>query len=372
MKNQYSQEKKIFLFLFLCLINSLIFAQDCKDILQRAEVAYKKGHLNDVKEILNQECIDVLPSNEDKEKAYYLVTLSNLYLKDVEAAKESMLKILHQNPEYICDPISPVAFQKFYNSFKTTPFIVLGAKAGGNFSQIKSEKVYSLDDSKTAQEGTYTSSVGLNIQVFVKLPIYKRIELRLEAGFKQINYSFKNRQFGYSTIKFTEKQSVIEIPIIVKYNFGNNYNFKRRSKNILQSLNPYVVGGISTTYLLASKGNIFREDKLLTNGLSTLTSPDYNLKSMRNTFAVYGVGGIGIEFKKNRSIFTLECRYNYGFTPIIKSSARYDNQDMLLSYGYIDSDIKFRNIMITAGYAIPLYRPKQIRQFFADEITDKK
>ncbi|TAG45325.1 MAG: hypothetical protein EAZ31_01480, partial [Cytophagia bacterium] len=66
------QVKKILIILFFSLINFAIFAQDCKDIVQRAEVAYKKGHFNDVKEILVEECIKVLPLDTEKEQAYYL------------------------------------------------------------------------------------------------------------------------------------------------------------------------------------------------------------------------------------------------------------------------------------------------------------
>ncbi|TAG93063.1 MAG: PorT family protein, partial [Bacteroidetes bacterium] len=354
MKNQRNKItflKKIFLFLFFCFVNSIIFAQDCKDIVQRAEIAYKKGHLNDVKEILTDECINVLPLKEEKERAYYLLVLSNLYLKDLEAAKVMMLKILHQNPEYVCDPTSPVAFQKFYNSFKSTPFIILGAKIGGNFSQIQSTKIYSLDDFKTSQNGTFQSLPGINMQASAMIPIYKKFELVLEVGFKQYNYSFKNRQFDYSSILFKERQNLIEMPVLAKYNFGNNYNFKIRYKNFWQSLNPYVIAGVSATYLLSSKSTIQREDKLVNSSIS-INSPEFNTKSMRNAFSFYAVGGVGLDYKKGRAIFSIEGRYHYGFSPIIKSNARYDNQEMLLTYGYVDSDIKFRNLMVTIGYAI--------------------
>lgn len=366
------QVKKILIILFFSLINFAIFAQDCKDIVQRAEVAYKKGHFNDVKEILVEECIKVLPLDTEKEQAYYLLTLSNLYLKDTDEAKKSMLNILNQNPEYICLPESPVIFQKFYNSFKITPFVVFGGRIGFNSSQITSTKLYSLDNIDNAKNGSYQSKVGLNIQAMLAIQLYKKIDLLAEIGFKQFNYLYKNTQFKYSKIEFTEKQSLLELPILLKYNFGNNYNFKRRRKNFWQHFNPYVIGGFSATYLLSSKGTIKREDKFVDNTTITLNSPEFNITAMRNAFAFYAIGGIGLDYKKYRGIFSLECRYSYGLSPIIKPATRYTNTEMALGYGYLDNDINFGNLTIMAGYSIPLYRPRQIKEFFADEINIKK
>lgn len=355
----------LFLWVLGCLSHTLQ-AQDCKDALRRAIEMYEKGHLNEVRTILSDGCIKTLDTKE-KEEAYYLLAVASLYMKDLDSAKASVLTILNGNPEYVCRMKTPLGFQKFYETFKTNPIVIFGGRVGANASAIKSIKSYSLDDATVGQQGSYQHDFGFQLSGTLTLPINKRIDLIGELGFKRFTYQFKNTLFGFSEIRIQEKQSMIELPVMVRFNFANHYIFHEH-RSFLNKMNPYVIAGASLTYLITSNALAFRKDNLNTErGFET--NKQINMTNMRQKIGYYAIGGLGIEYKQGRGIWSLEGRYNYGFAPVVKAKNRYINSDLLFSYGYVDSDMKLRNLSFSVGYAYPIYRPKQQRSFYIEDLS---
>ena len=179
-----------------------IKAQDCKDIIKKADQAYQEGHLNEVKTILSDECIKALSKKEEKQQAYYILTLVHLYLNEKDEAKVSMLNLLAIDPEYVFEPSTPLEFQKFYDTFKVRAKIVLGLKVGLNFSEVNSLKAFSLDNTQNNDNGSYKSLFGYQFQGLVIVPLSRRFEIMTEIGFKNYGYQFSKQNFGYSNLKF--------------------------------------------------------------------------------------------------------------------------------------------------------------------------
>lgn len=353
---------------YLSIFGNAIIAQDCRDILKRAEELYGKGHLDEVRTILSEECIKILSEKREKEEAYYMLALSNLYMKSIDSAKTAVMTLLRANPEYVCKRKSPIVFQKFYETFRTTPLMILGIKAGLNSSQIHAVKTYSLDQASTSQQATYKNILGFQFNGMLSLPITKRIDIMSEFGFKYFVYEFQATQFEYSRLRFREKQSFLELPIMVKFNFGDNYTFKEEKK-ILETINPYILAGVSGTLLLGSSASVFRKDETQTQTEAGFNgNTQVSMGSMRQKIGYYFTAGAGISYKQGRGVWSIEARYNYGFADAIKSKTRYSNQTLLFGYGYVDSDIKFRNLAVSVGYAYPIYRPKQKRNFYIEDI----
>jgi hypothetical protein len=361
------------LILLVFLIHKPLQAQndnqkDCKDILRRAIEKYDKGHLNEVRTVLDEECIKFLSDPREKEEAYYLLAVANLYMKSVDSARNNLLVMLKTNPEYVCKRKSPVGFQKFYETFRTNPILIFGGKIGLNSSQIHSIRSYSLDDGVVGQAGKYNNKFGLHISGSLTIPIYKRWDIIGELGLKNFRYTFTNKVFGFSDISFQERQTWIELPILARFNFGNHYAFFE-GKSFIKYLNPYLMLGGTATYLLGSNAFVSRNDNTGAERGLLVENPNINMSNMRQKFGYYAIGGGGVEYKKGRAIWSVECRYLYGFADVVKAKNRYNNQELLFSYGYVDSDIKFRNLSISVGYAYPIYKPKQQRNFYIEDLS---
>ncbi len=357
--------KLILVLLSLFFVHSLP-AQDCRDVLRRAVELYEKGHLNEVREVLADACIQVLPTEKDKEEAYYLLAVANLYMKNLDSAKVALLTILRKNPEYVCKQKSPLGFQKYYETFKTTPAFIIGGSIGLNTSEIKSIKAYTLDQANVGKEGTYKKVFGFQAHGTAMLPLTPRIYLVGEFGFKHFAYEFENTQFGYSKVRFRERQNWLELPAMIRYNFGNPYVFKD-NKKFIEKLNPYIVVGASGTFLLGSTALAFRQDDAKSDRALDLTS-QVNMNAMRHTWGYYAIVGGGMEYKNGRAIWSLACKYTIGLADVVKSKTRYDNQNLLFSYGYIDSDIKFRNLTFSLGLTYPIYNPRQHKKFHIEDL----
>ncbi len=344
-------------------------AQECKDAIRRATELYEKGHLNDVRSVLTDECIQIMSDIRERQDAYYLLAVASLYIKDLDSAKKSLLIILNENPEYVCKRTTPIGFQKFYETFRTKPVLILGGKAGLNSAQIKSIRSYSLDDQTVGQQASYKSAYGFQISGVLMVPIWKNIDAIGELGFRQFNYEYKNKLFGFSDIRFKETQNWIELPLSLRFNLSNHYRFLEE-KSFLNRLNPYFLAGISTTFLLGSQGTAFRSDKINTEkGFET--NKQVSVTNMRQKIGVYAIGGAGLEYKKGRMIWSIEARYLHGFAQTVKTKNRYINSDLLFSYGYVDSDIKLRNLSVSVGVAYPIYSPKQQRDFYIKDLSIK-
>jgi hypothetical protein len=127
---------------FIVLISFNLLVAQSDNCITRAQQAYTEGHLQEVKSILN-ECLAGLGRKEEKLQALYYITLANLYLNEKEAAKESLIQLLRTDPEYTFES-APVEFKNFHAEFKVKPYLIMGLRAGGNFSQVRPLKTFSV------------------------------------------------------------------------------------------------------------------------------------------------------------------------------------------------------------------------------------
>lgn len=353
----------IFLFLNAIFIKKVCANIDinCEESLKKAEQAYNDGRLADIKNILTEDCIKDF-NQDDKIQAYYIQVLSSLYLNEKEDATKSMLFLLKSNPEYVCTPTTPIEFVKFYETFKVRPVYVLGFQVGGNISRIEGLKSYSLDNNNL-NKGNFAGRFSYQVGLQLAIPIAKKLEFYTEINYKSVSYQFNNQLFDYITQKFIETQAIIEVPLMLKYNFFNNYNFQKDRKKFINRLSPYIMLGVTGSYLLSSNAIVTRTDVPQGEGSTpiALESPSTSMSAIRNPYNYYASAGFGVDYKKGRALISLGVRYNHSFLPTVNNEKRYNNQELLFKYAYIDNDIQWHNISFSVGYAYPFYkaRPKK-------------
>ncbi len=331
---------------------------NCDEALKKAEQAYNDGRLSEIKNILTDNCIEEFNA-EDKIQAHYIQILASLYLNEKEDATKSMLALLAINPEYTCTPTTPIEFVKFYETFKVRPTLIVGFTTGGNMSQVNGLKSYSLDNN-IINKGDFSGKFGYQIGLQIAIPIAKKLEFYTEINFKSVSYQFNNKLFEYITQKFVETQSLIEMPLLLKYNFVDNYNFQKDRKHFINRLSPYVMLGVTGAYLLSSNAIVTRIDAPAGEGGTpiSLESPSTSLNNMRYKYNYYATLGLGLDYKRGRSTLSFGARYNYSFAPVVDNLNRYSNQELIFKYAYIDNDIQWNNISFSIGYAYPFYKAR--------------
>ncbi|HAS46035.1 MAG TPA: hypothetical protein DCS93_36470 [Microscillaceae bacterium] len=335
--------------------------KDCAKTLEEAKAAYEEGRINDVPNILN-DCMDVFEDNKvrkgnfdrnQKIEAYRLLSLTYLYLNEEDNAEKTLLKLLKLEPEYRLKNNEPSEFKNLYGNFRVRPVLAFGGKGGGNIMRFNVSKTFSTNNPQSSTE-TYTSGVGFQIGGAVELPLNKKLGLFLETYFSGRNYTLNNELFGYASTNYEETQSWIEIPLGVRYNLGDKYNFSGHLK-------PYVFAGVSTGLLLNASTVVIRRDRVSSEELREVTGTAIPVTNLRNSLNISALFGAGVELKQGRGYLVLDVRYYMGLMNAVNAQQRYSINELIFKYGHIDNDFKINNIAISVGYMYPIYKPKKIR-----------
>src|SRR6478609_4846295 len=207
----------IFLFSF-----QLTWAQktDCLQVLSQAEDEFNAGHFYGLSSLL-QECLDGNGfTNEQKVRAYTLLTQAYLLTDDPIAAEDSYLRLLNADPEYVADEIKdPVDVYYLSKKFTATPrFTPTLFRAGGNVSFIRT--IHQINTNSTLDSSKYKQRIKLGFQVGTGIDwnINDNISIGAELNFSQRSFE----TLGTGILKddeqmATEKQYWFDIPLYFKY-----------------------------------------------------------------------------------------------------------------------------------------------------------
>lgn len=341
------QSKLLFL-IFLIFFSSLVVGQDnCSEVLTKAQDTYKEGRINEVAELL-EPCLANGLNKQEKIEAYRLLTLTYLYFNEKEKAEGAMTELLHNDPEYKLRHVDPTEFVNLYNSFRTTPIVLIGAKGGVNYTDVDVHKNFSLDDSSVPR-GKYKSNVGIQASLFAHFPISKKASVLAELLYVASSYTYTDKMFNYASLEFPEKQTHIGIPLLFNYNFGKSTKWV-----------PYANIGASVSYLVQSKVTPVRVDATEGNNQREVTEGSISISSLRKSINYNLVIGGGLKVKDilGRGYIVLDVRYAHGLNNVVKAKERYSNNTLVYKYFYIDNDFKLNSFQYSLGYLYPLYKPK--------------
>jgi hypothetical protein len=319
---------------------------NCSEVLIKAQDTYKEGRINEIADML-QPCLETGLSKQEKIEAYRLLTLTYLYFNEKEKAQNALTLLLKNDPEYKIRQIDPTEFVNLFNSFRTTPVILIGAKLGVNYSDINVTKYFSLDQSDIAR-GKYKSDLGIQGSLFTQIPLSKRLSILTELQYTSKGYTYTDKLFGYASLTLSEKQTYLEVPVLVNYNFG---------KGILV---PYVNLGGSFAYMFKSTVVPVRVDETGDNNQREIKEGEISVNSLRKKLNYNLMAGAGLKIKDvlGRGYLFFDLRYSMGLNNIVNPDKRYSNDDLVYKYLYVDNNIKINSFQYSIGYSYPLYKPK--------------
>jgi hypothetical protein len=225
-------KKKYTWILFVAFIgyNQSLHAQfDCAQTLTNAEQAYYTGRFGDVKEILAN-CMTSGFNNSQKEEAYRLLVLSNIFSRNLEQADSVAIQLLHLNPQYTAHPNDPPEMKKLLSTFNTNPVYGISLQAGVYYPMFHVQEVYNVRN--IGGKVSYTGHPGFTFGL--GLPYYFK-----RNWLMQLNYDLQ--QFGLT---------VSDVNVAVRTTFDER---QLRSQLTLQVGYIYKTGRLSWQ-LLAGVG----------------------------------------------------------------------------------------------------------------------
>ena len=336
-------------------------AQDqCAIALSEAEDKYDQGRLYEVPEII-QLCINEGFTDEEKVRAYRLLTLTYLFLNYPVKADEAYLELLKLSPDFKTnDELDPKEIINLHDKYTTKPIYYLTMKSGINFSHANVLLDYSISQSLNNSD-KYASVVGFHVGFGAEMVVYQNLHLAGEFFISRNNIHLTDTHWDFYTTNMDMIHSEVELPIMLKYNFFNG------------KVNPFASAGISPSFLVRSTvQNIEGVYKL--EGFDGEPDEEIPVKSqdkivttkMKNRFNYSFLLGGGINYKIGLRYLVLEARYSIGMLNVtdVKNRWREDipeGRDLKFPAGHVDDDFKLNNLSIFVGVVWPLYKPRKIK-----------
>ena len=333
-----------------------LFAQDqCAIALNEAEDKYEQGRLYEVPDLIRS-CLKDGFSQEEKIRAYRLLTLSYLFLDYYEEADTAYLNLLKLSPEYSTnDELDPMEIINHHQKFTTEPiyYLTIG-KLGLNFSQANVLLDYSLSQSFNNSE-KYSTVLGFHAGFGAEMVIYENLHLSGEFFLSRKSLRLTDSHWDFYKTNLDINHTEIELPLMLKYNILKG--------NVI----PFASAGISPSLLVESNiQNIEGVYKSADEEFPLQTLPEINTAKFKNHFNYSLLLGGGINYKVGLNYLVFEARYSIGMLNVSDTKNRW-REDFMEAYnlkfpsGYVDDDFKINNLSILVGFVKPIYKPRKIK-----------
>ncbi|HPM32632.1 MAG TPA: outer membrane beta-barrel protein [Chryseolinea sp.] len=371
-----------FVFFYVSIIGAV--AQEANEVtLNMAVEEFNTGHFTGVPELLSP-YLNTKQSREWRQRAYLLLTQTYLLLEDPIAAKNSYLKVLEANPEYVPNPaLDPTDLVYFGSKFTTAPVFSIFTYGGANTSQvrvIRNNSAVTSDLDKDPIKIKYAQRVGYQFGLGAEWHYDENLSLNAELNY--IHTAFKkttSKAFKQDVVEVIDRQNWLRLPISIKF---SDHVGKYR---------PYGYIGLSLDYLVNDNGafTTINNDSLKSDSApinsQRVESSKQNFTPRRYRFNnSFFVGG-GLKYKVGFNYVFVDVRYSLGMRNIVSKEDfyyRYDNGSMTsdefletgnstFDFGHVDDFFRMNNIVLSIGFVHPLYKPRELKHGKSKSILKK-
>lgn len=355
------QIKKILTAVLILGYSITAFAQssvsECEQTLARATDEFNAGHFYGLPSILKP-CIEGSFTNEQRVRAYLLLTQAYLIIDDPIAAEDSYLKLLRANPEYIATPEKdPIDVVYLSQKFTTTPIFTPHLRIGANTSFVRTIYEINTESDNATVGAKQARALGLQLGGGIDWNINDNISLCADVLFS--SKSFKTNKSGiaiHDSQSALEKQRWFDIPVYLKYSDSQG------------KVRPYGYVGYGTNLLLRSTVSL-NYTNFDSQENSVITDPaDEKITYKRNRLNHSLVFGGGVRYKVGKDFIFADVRYMSGLSNLTNEETNYYGDgtfDLAIDATrtrWISDYFRLDNLAISVGFVKPLYDPRKIKR----------
>ncbi len=346
------------------IFNGQLWAQkeNCEETLNLAAAEFDAGRFVGLPSILG-ECLKNGFSQEQKVRAYLLLTQAYLILDDPASAENSYLQLLKADPEYIANPTrDPIDVYYLSKKFTSTPIFTPHLMGGMNTSLPRD--IYNINTGSVPNSISSKKVFKLGYQIGVGIDLNLSSNWSLCSGILYSAKSFKNvldqQNYRYE-LSITEKESWFDIPLYLKYQVDSGkirpFGYAGLAMNLLVNTNLTLSGTHQVDYMAASGAN--PENLGHPQPYQGPVNPINYKRNFLNRSLVFGGG---VKYKWGKDFIYVDLRYMAGMTNLAKNSYTTSNgqfDPLLAQYGYSSNFFRLDNLSISFGYVRPLYNPRK-------------
>ena len=346
----------LFILYFTLFLSSPILAQDkdCEQILIEADDEFNAGRFYGIPSLLKS-CLERGFTNEQKVRAYLILTQAYLILDDPKAADDSYLKLLRADPEYVANPArDPIDVYYLSKKFTSTPVFTPHLRIGLNTSRPR--HIQEITTSGTPLDRREIFKVGFQFGVGFDWNLNNHWSLGAEGNFAY--KAFKRETKGYSKNdiqEMEEKHTGFDIPLYIKYSDDSG------------KVRPFGYAGFAIGILTSSNVSLQFDNNTPSNseiGIQQTPRVSDAVGYKRNFLNHSLVLGGGVKYKIGRDFVYADLRYMAGLSNFTKPDQNYYSQDgafdpSITYYQYASDFFRLDNLSLSFGYIHPIYNPRK-------------
>ncbi|ANQ52262.2 hypothetical protein MY04_4927 [Flammeovirga sp. MY04] len=357
---KYYKTLLLLLLSFLCHLQSMAQV-DCAEKLVRAQTAFDQGNIELIDGLLRG-CLKDGFNDGQKEKAYKLLALCNIYQLKRTEAEADIKKLLKTNPFTIIDVDNdPKEYVELLNNFNRQPSFYYGIEGGGNMSLVQLDKAYSITQDVPSAE--YNHPFGFEGNINFGMYLSHWIDWGMFVGYRNATVEVReNDIMNVLSTNYKEQQQFVQSGLMVNINFRkhpkNIYLNTENEKAILNSpFYPFIRLSANYNHLLSSDATIVGQYKL--EGSTENSADQKSVMDKRYTHEIRLGGGIGLKKQRKRGAFYFLVQYHYALNDLVLESERYKGDVFLNHYAFIDDDYRNHLLTLSVGYQHYFYRFKK-------------
>ena len=343
----------LYTFLFL---SGPILAQDkdCEQVLNEADDEFKAGRFFEIPSLLNS-CLERGFSNEQKVRAYLILTQAYLILDDPKAADESYLKLLKADPEYVANPArDPIDVYYLSKKFTSTPVFTPHIRLGLNTTRPRG--IQEITTSGTPLDRREILKVGFQFGVGFDWNINNHWSLGAEGNFALKSFKRETKGYARNDVQgMQEKHTGFDIPLYVKYSDDSG------------KVRPFGYAGFAIGILTSSNVSLQFDDNTPSNaevGIQQTPRVSEAIGYKRSSLNGSLVFGGGVKYKIGKDFVYADLRYMAGLSNFTKPDENYYTKDgtfdpSITNYQFVSDFFRLDNLSLSLGYIHPIYNPRK-------------
>lgn len=360
--------KKVFFLPLLSGISVMLYGQDCEETLRRANIEFERGHFVGVPVML-EHCLVRGFTEEQKARAYNLLTHVYILLGHQKEADDSYLKLLEANPDF--KPTvenDPIAMVYLSRKFTSTPIYESYLFTGVSTTRPTFQESLNLNPYNNDFQHRLNIGVEAGMGRVWNLSDRWAAGAELIPAYRVVGTLF-NHISGDNQMKVSERMLWVDLPVYIKYSF-------HRHKS-----QPYIFGGMKVNLLLLDNSLIDGTDNTQAGGGGTpVPGSPVIISNSRNRFNYSAMAGLGLRRKRGRGYWFIDLRVTIGLSPLVNPRQNYYSNDNpselsanVTQYRWVSSFYRLHYASLSVGYVFPKYQPRKISDnFFARIFWGKK
>ena len=341
--------KKIIVLTLLLYPFREVMAQNCSQNLADATRSYYNGQFREVTQKLDG-CIEEL-SKEEKTQGLKLLVDTHLVLGETEKADEYMYELLSVDPDFKSSETDLVEFQNLYNSYLIVSRFALGIQVGYLRPDYRIVK-HQSNSGSTQEPSDYQELDGFLIGLTGEVPLYRNFYLSAGSFFEQRGFKQQEIILGMQSIRSTEREYRLNIPLQLKYTLP------------IKQFRPFISAGYSYHYLFKARADIERiplAPEILGASSGIYKSADnYDVSFNRRRSTLNWVFNVGTQMIiKGGYLLGFDLSYEWGLWNLIEEEKRFEDQFLVNELSYVPDDYKVSCWMLSVKFMKHYTKPRK-------------